>query len=189
MLSFLFDAQSVNLSDSEKTIALRLEELRDDRLAEYIDSKEASKYLFSHERIVVNWVPYRLLPSNIPFMRGPNHTTNMFSDIHMDARSYNGILSTGTFYPVQSPSYLCNLEIYGLNFRSLREHLVRHIMVLQKHTKGVTHLLLFGHQGFPVEDVVNFFSEHGVSKYAWCDSRKPDRIYSEQILFERDLVT
>ena len=190
MVSFLFDAKSVSLTATEETTAPSLEELDNDRLAEYMESKEKSKYLFPHDRIIVNWVPFKLLKSNIPFMRGPNETTNMFSDVQTDhTNTYKGIVSTATFYPCPNPQNLCNLEIYGTNFQSLREHLVRHIMILQKQTKGVTHLLLFGHQGFPVEDAVKFFSEHGVSQYAWCDSEHPKRMYSEQILFERDLVT
>ena len=121
-------------------------------------------------------------------MRGPHETTNMFSDIKTDSNSFKGLFSSSTFYPTLNPQFLCNIETYGTDFQSLREHLMRHIIILQKHTTGDTHLLLFGHQGLPVEDTVKFFSDHGVSRYKWCDSKNPKKIYSEQILFERDLV-
>ena len=40
----------------------------DDRLlTQYITSDDAAKYLFPDDRVIVDFMPYRLLASNVPF--------------------------------------------------------------------------------------------------------------------------
>ena len=186
MLTYFIDQKSIKLKDSDMNSAMKLTEVSDESFVSYIESQEISKYLFPHDRIIVNWIPFMVTKSNIPLMKSFKFT-NVYSDVSIESGSCEGLLSTGTLYPVKEPSFLLNLEIYGRSWQSLRSHLVRHLMVLKEKTTGITNVLLFSDGGCPPEKIMEVFLELGSSRQEWRDSKNQNMVYSEQFLYEKDL--
>ena len=187
MLTYLIDQTKIHLKNSDLQSVTTITEVSEDLLKSYIQSEEAKKYLFPHNRIIVNWIPYRLMTSNVPLMALSSSTTYIYTDVNISSCTYSGLLSVGTLYPVKEPSFLYNLDIYGRNSQSLRSHLVKHLVILKEKTIGVTNVLLFADGGIPPEHIIEEFKELGFILYQWQGQKNAKQIWNVQLLFEREL--
>ena len=187
MLTYLIDQKKIHPEDSDLQSVATITEVSEELLKSYIQSEEAKKYLFPHNRIIVNWIPYRLMTSNVPLMALSSSSTYMYTDVNITSGMYRGLLSVGTLYPTKEPSFLYNLDIYGKDLQSLRSHLVKHLVVLKEKTLGVTNVLLFADGGIPPEQVIEEFKELGFMLYQWQGQKNAKLIWNVQLLFEREL--
>ena len=90
-------------------------------------SPETCKYLFPHNTIVVDWVPLKLLPTNINYIlsstslalasRSPNCSWN---DV-----SYS-LLTIGSYYMCFN-CIAYQLDVYGTDVTQLHRHLLAHV--------------------------------------------------------------
>ena len=68
MLRYIFEKatlQQIKLSD-EETQAVKV--VGDNLLEEYITAKTTANYLFPQDRVIINFVPYKLIASNVSLM-------------------------------------------------------------------------------------------------------------------------
>ena len=114
----------------------KLEVVTDTILATYFASERISCYLFPHERILVNSIPYRLLSSNIPLIMKNSSITEIYSDVEVGDNGCTGLLSVGTVYPVKQPVFAYNIEMYGDDINSLEPHIFRHLKRMTQRTYG-----------------------------------------------------
>lgn len=182
---FLFDARS--LPTAEENVET-LHVPTDEDFKYYFSASAIRSSLFPRERILVDWVPYRLLYANIPLIRWSGKRTKIYSDISvLDDGHVIGLLTFSTVIPVQRPPYVCNLNIYGTDTSSLRNHVTSHISHIRSATDGVTSLLVLVEPEFNMQELEQTFKEIGLQKSEWHDSERPDKVYSLQYLFEKEI--
>ncbi|KAK3595357.1 hypothetical protein CHS0354_008780, partial [Potamilus streckersoni] len=137
------------------------------RVAEYFDTDVIRKYLFPEERIIVNWVPYRLLPSNIALLDEKN--TVCVSDVKVSDRIVSGLLSIGTFYTVRQPRYAYTLDIYGTNGNRVRYHLLFHLGFIANKLKDLACLSIVVDKQLDKQTLFDIIAEFGLIKWIASD--------------------
>lgn len=166
----------------------------DNLLETYISSSNIKIYLFPQDRIIVDYLPCKLLTSNIPFMKGPGDSTSRVSDVSVSKDHCTGLLTCGTIYSCKENTILhCTLEFYGTDPSSINKHVVKHMSVA-KHkaaaaelAKAVARFALSVDKEIADEVVDNVFIEHGAERLCWKDPQMSKEIYIENFLFEKDL--
>ena len=113
----------------------------DEELATYLRSGSIKQYLFPKARVIADYIPCKLLESNIRFMKGPDDFTTRLSDVQSDGDHCAGLLSFGTVYLCKENTILhCVLEIYGTSTSSFRKHVMKHLSIVkQKAIKAGVH--------------------------------------------------
>ena len=180
------NVQELNFHSADIEHATRLQTVSDETLSGYFKSTEICHYLSPQEHMVVDWVPLKMIDSNIPFMNGPEGYTNRFSDIRVENGKCRGLLSFGTTFKIQRPPVHCNLDIFGTDTQSLKEHIIRHLTLIRPKFQGVVGMLVYVQEDFDLQKLDTVFEELGVKRTVWYDSTYPDRKYSKLLLFGRD---
>ena len=162
--------QQIKAVDEETVAAVS-----DNLLAEYIISHSA--YLFPKGRIIIDFVSYLLLASNVPFMTKP--FTEVFSNIHFDSGRHKGLLSFGTSFKVPAFASRYTIDVYGSDTGSFEKHVQKHLSRLKQKAGGTCAVLVFADESFPVEIIEEVLQKYGVIK----DRNSPRR----QFLFEMQL--
>ncbi|XP_045216533.2 probable N-acetyltransferase 16 isoform X2 [Mercenaria mercenaria] len=183
---FLFDAHVLqSLEESRKKT---LNNPSDEDIKHFFSSPAIRKYLFPKERIIVDWVPYRLTEANISLLCWSGKRTKVFSDISVDTDgSVRGLLTFSTIIPVKRPAYNCNFDIYGTDTATLKDHVISHMRYIRVKTIDSTSLLVLVEPDFNIHALEDVFREIGMQRSEWRDSENPDNIYSYQLLFEKEI--
>ncbi|XP_045215484.1 uncharacterized protein LOC123565760 [Mercenaria mercenaria] len=182
---FLFDARVLQslVEPSEK-----LHSPSDADFKHFFSSPAIRNHLFPKERIIVDWVPYRLTEANVSLLRWSGERTKVLSDISVDTDGMvSGLLTFSTIIPVKRPAYSCNFNIYGTDTTTLKDHVISHMRYIRGTAVGVISLLVLVEPGFNMQVLEDVFKEIGIQRSDWRDSENPEIIYSYQFLFEKEL--
>ena len=115
--------------------------------------------------MLVDVVPYKMIDANIPLMMQPRKYMEVYSDIKTTEDSCSGILSFGLVYPISRPQYKYMLDIFGNDYSSLRIHIVKYLLRLKEKTTGVTAMLVYVSETFPLENIDNIFKDFGIFRH------------------------
>ncbi|KAL3854453.1 hypothetical protein ACJMK2_013721 [Sinanodonta woodiana] len=146
----------------------------------YFDTESIRKYLFPEDRMIVEWVPYRLLSSNLALLDKKN--TVCVSDVKVDDEIVSGLLSIGTFYKASRPGYAYCLDLYGTDMSSVRDHLLSHLGCIAKMLDDIVYVLVFVDNRCEKEKLSYVSAEFGLVN--WIDSHYKSTL---QCLFESKL--
>ncbi|KAL3854204.1 hypothetical protein ACJMK2_013482 [Sinanodonta woodiana] len=140
-------------------------------VAEYFDTEVVRKYLFPEDRIVINWIPYRLLPSNLALLECEN--TVCVSDVQVCNRMVSGLLSIATFYTIRRPRYAYTLDLYGSDVSSVRHHLLYHLKFIANELKDLACLSIVVGKQLDKQKLFDVIAECGLNKLT--DSGDPNK--------------
>ncbi|XP_052076818.1 histidine N-acetyltransferase-like [Mytilus californianus] len=96
-------------------------------LGDILTNQQVSCHLFPESRVIVDWVPYRLIKSNA-FLIKTIRTTVIGSNLENGTR----ILTFGNYFNTTA-GLVCNIEVYGCIGETLAEHLYLHLRELISH--------------------------------------------------------
>ena len=164
-----------------------IKDISDNELSTYITSPGISTHLFPSDRIIVNFVPFRLIDTNIQFMRGPMKFTKVFSDIRTTSDGYEGLLSFGILYEVQVVPYRYEINMFGSDLRSFKAHVVKHLERLKDTAHGSSHVVVALDERFPPDMVKSVFKDLGGLQQKHPTIKSPGPYYAVQYLFEKTL--
>ena len=179
MLRYIFEKatlQQIKLSD-EETQAVKA--VGDNLLVEYITAQTTANYLFPQDRVIINFVPYRLIASNVSLTNYFEAFTQVFTDVHTQCGKQRGLISFGTSYKVPAFSCSYNINIYGNDMNSFERHVQKHLSRLKQKTVDRAAVTLFVDETFPGEMIDEVLQKYGATKA----HNSPRR----QLLFEMQL--
>ena len=181
---YSFESGRLHVSEYDVDTTTGLTAVTDDVLTTYINSEALSKYLFPHERVIVDFVPFRLMDSNIPFMSESSEFLEVFSDIRTEDGAYKGLLSFGSLYKVKTVPYRYALDVYGTDSNSLKSHTDKHLMRMKRKASVTTTLVVILDKTFKQETVEETLKQLGGTQ----SNDDPDSGYHyQQLLFEKNL--
>lgn len=182
---FLFDVGSSKSLDTPIGV---LKLANDDDIIMYLSTDAIKQYLFPKNRLIVNWVPYRDIVTNIPLLRSGKRT-RICSDVSIrEDGQVKGLLSFSTTTEYKNPTFACVLDIYGTDTTKLKDHVVSHILYAQDLTKGgATTFVVFVKPTFDMDVLGKVCGDVGLRRSEWRDSEHPEMIVSEQYLFENEI--
>ena len=185
---YCVDVQRIPLTEHNVQSAMSLETVSELHLSQYFKSKLVQDYLWPERRMIVDMLPLKTIDANIPYMKGPEGYTTVFSDVRTENDACCGLLSFGTVFEVQRHPYHYNLDIFGDDTKTLTEHIVRHLLVMRSKVKGVVAVLIMVQENFEMEKLDSVFENFSVKREIWYDSTYPTQKYSQLYLYERDAV-
>ena len=174
------------LSDLDKSGAMNLKTVTEADISIYFSSEKIRTYISPEGHMIIDMVPLRMIPSNIRYMTGPKGYTAVYSDIRIENDKCRGLLSFGTVFPVINPPFHYNLDIFGSDTSTLKEHLVRHLMFMQPKVTDVVGVMPMVQEDFDMQELDKVFEDFGVQRKIWYDSTYPTLKYSQLFLFEND---
>jgi hypothetical protein len=157
-----------------------------------------SNYLFPEGRFLVDWVPFRLLTAYIPLLKGRD--TVFYSDITSETARVDdlknghtgetgriqGLLSASTIFKAHHDLDLsCNLDIFGLDFRSIENHIIFHLQRI--YDTGMDHVNLRVYTSKTACDISLLHStleQFGIQ--AVINGTRKEQ-YIEQVVYEKDI--
>ncbi|XP_060578785.1 histidine N-acetyltransferase-like [Ruditapes philippinarum] len=157
-----------------------------------------SKYLFPEERIIVDWVPFRLSSTNVPLLKGRD--TVFYSDITSetakvddlknehtdDTGRIQGLLSACTIFKAQQKFDLsCNLDIFGLDFRTIENHMIFHLQRIND--TGMDNVNLRVYTSKTACDISLLHSTLEQFGIQAVTNRTREEQYIEQVVYEKDI--
>lgn len=160
----------------------------DEELITYFKSKTIKPYLFPMDRLIVDWVQFRLLKPNIPLMK-KNHRARFYSDVtEGENGKVHGLLSISVTKRVQNPPYVCDLNIYGTDTETLFQHISVHVRSMMELSDGCKNIKLavLAEQEFDYETLEKVVAEVGLSKSIASD--KNGLLYTHMYMFEKKLL-
>jgi len=168
----------VRVSDSATT---RLEDANASVLKEVFASKQLTKYLFPMDRIVVAWVPHKVIPENIPLLFWNDN--EMLTDVTVDdTGNVKGLLTSLTSYPCSKPEYCLHLDVYGSDMTTLKWHLRQHLLRLSRSIQGSAFMYAFCEPSFDIRtNIDGILHELGMDNNLTSDLSS---VIPKQILFE-----
>ena len=168
----------------------RIADPTDEQLTEIISNDAARSYLFPKDRIIVDWVPYRAILANIPLFRWAPNRTKMLSDVSFSEEEHNvkGLLTICTTFATKDPPYASNMDIFGTDATSLKDHVVYHLRHIRQETKGGVSLLVYVDEDFDMIELDHVFQSVGLKKCDWIISTDPLIKYTKQYLYEKYLI-
>lgn len=159
----------------------------DDLLSEYIAATETSAYLFPDDRIIVEFIPFKPVLSNVPLLRGPEGFTEVFSDVRTEESQWKGLLSFGTMYKIRAVSYKYAIDIYGSDIKSFERHVQRHMLRMHENAEGTIAIALYLDDCFPSEMVDTVLQRYDGVKTINPDPACRSGYNTQQLLFEKYL--
>lgn len=185
---YTFDPAKIRLYNADIENAADLTSVSDSLLSSFVSSTTVSEYLFPEKRIIVDFVPLRLMQSNIE-LTGPKNFTEVYSDLLIEDKSgaCKGLLSFGTCYRIQALPYRYEIDLYGADMNRFRTHIVKHLLRLKERVTGITAVALFLEDSFSSETVDKLLTEFGGTKRQTHDSTTSDKYYTHQYLYEKKL--
>ncbi|VDI46700.1 Hypothetical predicted protein [Mytilus galloprovincialis] len=93
-------------------------------LANILTNQQVCCHLFPEGRVIVDWVPYRLIKSNASLIK-TIRTTVIGSNLKNDTR----ILTFANYFNALA-GLICNIEVYGRVGETLAEHIYLHLREL-----------------------------------------------------------
>ena len=160
-----------------------------DNLATYFNSSDISRYLFPHQRIMVDIVPYKLMESNIPLMNDfSSGHTKAYTDVREENGGIRGMLSFGTLFRAQKVSYVYGIEIYGTDVSSVQRHIVRHLSELQQSANGSVCLMLFVQDDFPQNIADEICFKYGMERVNYPGAEYCQWNFQKEVVIERDIL-
>lgn len=183
---YCVNVQEISIHPADIEQAKQLQTVSGETLSTYFKSREISSYLSQQGYMIIDMVPLKMTDSNIPFMNGPKGYTTCVSDIRVKDGKCSGLLSFGTTFTIQRPPVHCNLDIFGTDTRTLKEHIIRHLTVIRSKFEGVIGVLVLVQEDFDLQKLDSVFQKFGVKRTIWYDSTYPNLKYSQLYLYYRD---
>ena len=153
---------------------------------EYLmSSRPHREYIFPNDRIIVNWVPYKLLSSNIPYFSHTGAVTRIVTNALSDIGECKGLMSISTLFKCRNQKFACILDIYGTDSKCIKDHLLVHFRHVHATTDNETSLSIFTAPTIDTNYVMQIVKEIGVAE----SKINPDLFsdFETQITFEKDV--
>ncbi|XP_053404073.1 uncharacterized protein LOC123554430 isoform X2 [Mercenaria mercenaria] len=164
-----------------------------------------SNYLFPEGRVILDWVPFRLLLANVPLFKGRN--TVFYTDIttveterkreindeptqlktkHAIPHPVQGLLSASTVFKAHHDLDLsCNLDVFGTDFRSLRDHIIFHLQRIDAIGLEKINLRVYTMKGVDASPLLDpFLRSLGVETLT---RESTINQYIEQVIYEKEI--
>ena len=178
--------QGLIFSEEDVIATTTLRSMSDLQLSLHFTSKVLRDYICPEGRMIVEDVPYKIMDTNIRFMRQPNDYSAIYSDIKVEPGRCSGLLSFGHVYPTALPQYRYGLDLFGKDTTTLRIHIVKHLIRLKECTKGVTAMVVHVPEAFDLEKVDMVFEEFGISRRPHSDPKlKSRQLYAFEGLHQK----
>lgn len=128
-------------------------------LKNILSNPELCRLWFPDERMMVSWVPYRLMSENVDVIMKPN--MYIVAD-QSDTSTGRGLMSAGGSYII-SGSLLYYLDIYGTNTTTLSNHVAAHMQhIMNMNVKNVN-LITYAHPTIPSKELADTMNLFGLS--------------------------
>ena len=161
--------------------------ISDSELSTYITSNKISKYLFPSDRLIVNFVPFRLIETNVKLIRDPMKFTEIFSDLSTENDSCSGLLSFGIVYPIEAVPYRYEINMFGADLGSFNAHIIKHLQRLKNTSRGCSIVVVVLDERFPSAMVNSVLQDFGGLKQTHPSVKSQDPYYTVEYLFEKTL--
>ena len=182
------DRTNLSLSEADIQRTNQLTVVSEETLSQYFRSPRIKDYLCPHGRMIVDLVPLKMIDSNIIYMKGTKPYTAVFTDIRDESGICSGLLSFGTVFQDKRSNFHYNLDIFGTNTNTLKQHIVMHVLEMRsKVKKGVARFMAMVEEEFNLQSLDSVFGEFGVHRAVWYSSVYPHLKYTKIFLYERDL--
>ena len=185
---YCVDVPNTVISDSDQSGAMTLQAATEADISSYFSSEKIRTYLSAEGHMIIDMVPLRMIQSNIKYMTGPKGLTAIYTDLRIENDQCRGLLSFGTVFPVINPPFHYNLDIFGSDTSTLKEHIVRHLMFMQPKVTDVVGVLIMAQEDFDMQQLDKVFEDFGVQRKIWFDSTYPTLKYSKLFLYESDIL-
>ena len=172
------------LTEADIQRAKHLDMVSEETLSQYFRSQEIKDYLSPQGRMIVDLVPLQMIDSNIVYMKGPQGYTMVYADIRSESGICSGLLSFGTVFEDQRSKFHCNLDVFGTDTNSLKQHIVRHVIDMRSKLKGIARIMVMISEEFNLEKIDSVFKEFGIQRTIWNSSVYPHLRYSKIFLYE-----
>ena len=161
-------------------------------LESYLTTNDLKSYLFPEGRFILDYVPFKLIDKNFPFVTGPEEFRTMLSDVHFDGSRCAGLLSCVTLFPCKELLFHCTVEIYGNDAFSVNKHVSEIIRLIRQKVvdterSGTVRIGLYLEKQVSLEFIDQAFMKHGVPRTIGRDPNTSKERYTEFLLFEKAL--
>ena len=181
------EPDELKLGKCVETRAENLISVSESLLTAYMSTEGLKQYLFPYNRVIVDYIPFKLIKSNVPFMQGLHDNTVIFSDVKNDSNIFSGVLSFGTLLQTDDPSFLYSIDSYGTDSDSFKKHLIAHLNVIKKTVNKTTRVCLFVDMRVPTEPFNQILSDYGITQRLLKDPESSSPRYTDHFVFEKNL--
>jgi hypothetical protein len=182
----VFDARDLKSLEAETD---ELTVPTDEELTAFLSNDVIRSYLCRKNRFVVDWVPYRAIPANVPLFRWAPNRMKIVSDVSLSKEQrVKGLLTMCTTLATKDPPFASNIDVFGTDVSSLKSHVVYHLRHIRKETQGAVSLLVCVDEVFDMKGLDKVFESLGLKRNDWFDSSYPERKYSKVYLYEKYLA-
>lgn len=134
--------------------------------------------LFPDNRIVVDWVPYRVTSSNISPMMEQGRVFYCDGIGEVDKQSRESVLfSIGTNFKPRLQNNAYSIDVYGARVKNLEKHLAVHLKTIADSSSEEINVILFTPSVISNEQLDKAFKTFGLQRSDW--------ISSNQIIYEK----
>ncbi|XP_052796124.1 histidine N-acetyltransferase-like isoform X1 [Mya arenaria] len=155
---------------------------------EYMTTPVTSGYLFPAGRVIIDWVPFRLLPENFPVLESfEGNKCRIFSSM-TPITPTNGLVTINTMYKTSQLKYHCNIDIYGTKVDSLKDHMLQNLTQIKEADCDTTSLIVYTPMDFDTEYLDKLFIEFGLPRNDWIFESLPSENVLELYLYEKSII-
>ena len=154
----------------DKLVTVNLEVISDTRLAEFFQNACIREYIAPAGVLMVHSVPLKPIENNIPFVRGLEDSTVIYSDLTLTGSEYRGLLSCSSRYttPLRGRvNYVFKLDVFGDDPSSFRRHFIRHLEDMTKYADDTFALNITLPEGFKMNEIGCVLNDYKVEIDEW----------------------
>ena len=154
----------------DKLATADLHYISDKRLSELFQNGYIRDYIAPTGVFMVHSVPLKPIDSNIPFIRGVENSTCIYSDLKQTNNECHGLLSCSSTYTMpegRGVGNIMKLDVFGDDPSSLRKHFIRHLVDMTKTAEDVFALNITLPEGFKLDEIGHILKDYGVEIEEW----------------------
>ena len=154
----------------DQLIIADLDGVSDKRLSELFQNSGIRDYIAPKGILMVHSVPLKPIESNIPFIRGLEGSTHIYSDLKQNDSECHGLLSCSSKYAMPEGGSVGNvfkLDIFGDDPSSLRKHFMRHLTDMTKISEDKFALNITLPEGFDLDEIGQILKTYNIEIEEW----------------------
>ena len=162
------DVERIQAQD--KLLTVNLEAVTDARLVEFFHDACIRDYIAPTGILMVHSTPLKPIESNIPFVRGLEDSTIIYSDLTLIGSECRGLLSCSSRYTTPhrgKVNYVFKLDVFGDDPSSFGKHFIRHLQDMTKYADETFALNITLPKGFKLDGIGHVLNDYKVEIDEW----------------------
>ena len=158
------------ISAGDQLITAELECVSDKRLSEFFQNSCIRSYIAPTGIIMVHSAPLKAIESNIPYVRGLEASTRIYSDLHLTNTECHGLMTCSSKYTMPEGGDVGNvikLDVFGDDPSSLRKHFIRHLEDITTYSDAIFALNITLPEGFKLDGIGPILKDYNVEIDEW----------------------